>query len=108
MSVKWLVRYCHSTGGVAAKDTLALSCTSHCTASATLLAARWRAYSSAPIGTATTSSATISRNNNSDVRLAKRLRPPDSFGSAGGGGGGVGIDIRVVRLSCGRGGGPGC
>src|SRR6202789_2067388 len=55
-----------------------------------------------------TTSATINRINSSEVRLAKHLRPPDSFFSAGGGGGGVGIDIRVVRLSCGWGGGPGC
>src|SRR5277367_1247271 len=107
MSLYSLLRYCHNTGGAGENDTFELSCTSHCTAFATLVLATWRAYNSPPIGIAMTTRATINRINSSDVRLAKNLRPPDSFDSAVGGGG-VGIEIRVVRLSCGCGGEPGC
>src|SRR6185437_12252842 len=66
-----------------------------------------RAYSSPPIGIAITTSATISRINSNDVRLAKKPRPPDSSAGCAAPGGGVGIEIRVVRFSCAGGGGPG-
>src|SRR5271163_4280486 len=103
MSLYWLERYCHSTGGAGEKDTLAPSCTSHDTALATALLATWRAYSSPPIAVARTSSTTIARIN----RIAVRLTERPCLAVTGASGNGGGVDIRVVVVcSCG-GGGPG-
>ncbi len=74
MLVKCLVRCCHSISGVTPNDAVAWSLTSHATASATLVSATWRAYSSAPTSPATTRANTMMQTSTMDSGSRRKRR----------------------------------